>query len=112
MFLNYISIIASRIRKWGRLQAYCHYVIAVVLCVSSCGTMAKFAPLPDYAEPNIAYEPQGILESVVVPTSVPGPSERRMFVYLPKSYSNNPDKRYPVLYLLHSTETLHLIFLF
>ena len=108
MFLNYISIIASRIRKWGRLQAYCHYVIAVVLCVSSCGTIAKFAPLPDYAEPNIAYEPQGILESVVVPTSVPGPSERRMFVYLPKSYSNNPDKRYPVLYLLHGASGTEL----
>ena len=108
MFLNYISIIASRIRKWGRLQAYCHYVIAVVLCVSSCGTMAKFAPLPEYAEPNIAYKPQGILESVVVPTSVPGPSERRMFVYLPKSYSNNPDKRYPVLYLLHGASGTEL----
>ena len=96
MFLTYISIIASRIRKSGKLLAGCHYVIAAVLCISSCGTMAKFAPLPEYAEPNIAYEPHGTLESVVVPTSVPGPSERRMFVYLPKSYYHNPDKRYPV----------------
>lgn len=28
-----------------------------------------------------------------------GPNERRAYVYLPKSYDKNPEKRYPVLYM-------------
>lgn len=43
----------------------------------------------------------GSLESVTYPTSIPGPSERRMYVYLPEDYKNNADTRYPVLYMLH-----------
>jgi len=43
---------------------------------------------------------KSILESVTYPTSIPGPSERRMYVYLPDDYYNT-DRRYPVLYLLH-----------
>lgn len=35
----------------------------------------------------------------IVFPSPDGPDERRAYVYLPKSYSSNPNKRYPVLYM-------------
>ena len=106
MILNDIFI-ADPVRKWR--DSLCHFVIfvAAVVCICSCGTVAKYAPLPDYADASIAYQPHGILESVVLPTSVPGPSERRMFVYLPASYYET-DKRYPVLYLLHGASGTEL----
>jgi len=40
------------------------------------------------------------LVSVTYPSSEPGLSERRMYVYLPEAYDANLD-RYPVLYMLH-----------
>lgn len=42
----------------------------------------------------------GILESRIHKCSVPGPSQRRMYIYLPEGYYGS-DERYPVLYLLH-----------
>lgn len=46
------------------------------------------------------YQPENIVEEVQYPCSVPGPSHRRMIVYLPKDYYQT-DRRYPVFYLLH-----------
>ena len=46
------------------------------------------------------YSPKGIVEERVQLCSVPGPSQRRMIVYLPADYYDT-DRRYPVLYLLH-----------
>jgi len=43
---------------------------------------------------------RGTLKSLVYPTSVPGPSERRLYAYLPEGYDRSSE-RYPVLYLLH-----------
>ena len=40
-----------------------------------------------------------IIKSKVVFPSPDGPEERRAYVYLPKSYDKNPNKRYPVLYM-------------
>lgn len=46
------------------------------------------------------YQPKGIVEEVVQPCSVPGPTQRRLIVYLPGDYYEST-RRYPVLYLLH-----------
>ena len=46
------------------------------------------------------YTPKGLVEEVQYPGSVPGPSFRRMIVYLPPDYYRT-GRRYPVLYLLH-----------
>lgn len=44
----------------------------------------------------------GRVSNEKIPTAIlPGVTERDYAVYLPKSYTSNPDKRYPVLYLLH-----------
>ena len=46
------------------------------------------------------YTPKGLVEEVQYPGSVPGPSFRRMIVYLPPDYYRT-GRHYPVLYLLH-----------
>ena len=46
------------------------------------------------------YRPSGILTEEYYPTSVPGPSQRRMIVYLPEDY-NTGNRHYPVVYMLH-----------
>ncbi len=46
------------------------------------------------------YQPKGIVEEHIHPCSVPGPSQRRLIVYLPADYYQTQE-RYPVLYLLH-----------
>lgn len=81
-------------------------VAAAAVMLQSCGS-AKFAAHPDYPEPEIAYIPQGHLESIILPCSGPGPTERRSFVYLPKDYYQT-DRRYPVLYLLHGASGTEL----
>lgn len=53
-----------------------------------------------YAEPNVDYRYEGILEQRLYKCSVDGPSERRLFVYLPADYYETSE-HYPVLYLLH-----------
>lgn len=47
--------------------------------------------------------PHGKIEKIWYPSTMNGMSQRRMFVYLPAEYSQNPDKLYPVLYLLHGS---------
>lgn len=46
------------------------------------------------------YVPKGTLKEVFYKTSVPGPTQRKMRVYLPEGYEDS-DERYPVIYLLH-----------
>jgi len=46
------------------------------------------------------YVPKGVLQEVYFKSSVPGPTYRRMQVYLPEGYYGNCD-RYPVIYLIH-----------
>ena len=65
--------------------------------------MVRFRNAPTYhAGPaqKTGYTHEGIIEEVYVDCSVPGPTRRRMIVYLPKDYYQS-QKRYPVFYLLH-----------
>lgn len=47
--------------------------------------------------------PHGKVSKVWYPSTLEGFKQRRMSVYLPAEYDKNPDKRYPVLYLLHGS---------
>lgn len=47
--------------------------------------------------------PHGKIDKVWYPSTLNGMSQRRMFIYTPAEYSDNPDKQYPVLYLLHGS---------
>lgn len=47
--------------------------------------------------------PHGKIEKVWYPTSLTAMKKRRMTVYLPPSYSNSTQTRFPVLYLLHGS---------
>ena len=70
--------------------------------MSSCG-IVRFRNAPSYhAGPaqKTGYAQEGIIEEVYYDCSVPGPTRRRMLVYLPKDYYEN-QRRYPVFYLLH-----------
>ena len=45
--------------------------------------------------------PHGTLEQIWYPSPTLKMDQRRMYVYLPAEYNANPNKKYPVLYLLH-----------
>jgi len=72
--------------------------VSIVLTVSCSVTRNIPANYPELEKEFRDYK--GTLESVTYPTSIPGPQERRMYVYLPEGYHDS-DKHYPVLYLLH-----------
>ena len=77
-------------------------LMAVLAFVTSCGVAQMRNSEAYYPGPAVRsdYQPQGIVEEVYYPGSVPGPSFRRMIVYLPADYYRS-DERYPVFYLLH-----------
>jgi len=72
---------------------------AISLIAFSC-SVTKMIPAEYPVLATTAPENIGSLQSVVYPTSVPGPVERRMYVYLPEDYESTKN-RYPVLYMLH-----------
>ncbi|MGR3811895.1 alpha/beta hydrolase-fold protein [Jiulongibacter sp. NS-SX5] len=45
--------------------------------------------------------PHGDLKAVWYDSPTVGPEQRRMFIYTPPGYDQNPKKKYPVMYLLH-----------
>lgn len=47
--------------------------------------------------------PHGLIKKVWYPSTLNGMKKRRMTIYLPKAYSTNTQKRFPVLYLLHGS---------
>lgn len=47
--------------------------------------------------------PHGSIKKVWYPSTLNGMKKRRMTIYLPKAYSTNTQKRFPVLYLLHGS---------
>ena len=57
-------------------------------------------PTDYYMEQPVAH---GRVEQPWYPSRLQGMAQRRMSVYLPAEYDQNPDKRYPVLYLLHGS---------
>lgn len=59
------------------------------------------------ANQTIAQMPAvGKMEYASMPSEILG-QDREFAVYLPKNYANNPDKNYPVLYLLHGGGDTH-----
>lgn len=80
-------------------------ILPLILCVilsSSCGVLRIKSSERYVSGPAIRddYKPQGIVEEIVQPCSIPGPTERRIIAYLPADYYQSSE-RYPVLYLLH-----------
>ena len=78
-------------------------LIALAVIVSSCGIVRlRNSPLYYAGEPvQEGYTPSGTVMEVYHGCSVPGPTYRRMIVYLPPGYTTSGHRRYPVLYLLH-----------
>lgn len=79
-------------------------IVLSLAVLSSCSvqralTVDKSARL-DSESITAAYHPEGKLESVTYKCSVPGPSFRKMLVYLPKGYDGS-GLSYPTLYLIH-----------
>lgn len=74
-------------------------LLTAFIAIISC-TTSRYAANIEYQKIDASYEYEGILEERFHDCSVPGPSKRRMFVYLPSDYYKS-DQRYPVLYLLH-----------
>lgn len=75
---------------------------ALILCSCSiyrARTEANRAMLSPEAIDS-TYKPKGTITEIYHDCSVPGPSRRRMLVYLPEGY-NNSGQRYPVFYLIH-----------
>lgn len=83
---------ANRCLRWA-------LVLLTAMLVTSCATH-RFVANSMYPQLSTSVEYEGILEEQVCKCSVDGPTERRMLVYLPKTYYSS-DKSYPVLYLLH-----------
>lgn len=75
---------------------------ALVLSTVSCGVFRNRQSPAYYAGRPVQgdYQPQGHVEEVYYPGSVPGPTMRRMIVYLPAGYYQS-EERYPVAYMLH-----------
>lgn len=71
----------------------------VAMLMTACATHNHVA-IGEYPPPSTVGEYDGILEERVYQCSTDGPTERRMFVYLPEEYYES-DASYPVLYLLH-----------
>ena len=73
------------------------------LLLSSCGVVRLRNSPHYYAGSPVqeGYSPAGTVREVYYGCSVPGPTYRRMIVYLPPGYDAAGSRRYPVMYLLH-----------
>ena len=82
-------------------KALCVATLLTVFC--SCGLLINRKSPVYFAGPAVSDDdkPLGQVKEVRYPDSHPGPSLRRMIVYLPAEYDPAGDKRYPVVYLLH-----------
>ena len=72
---------------------------AAALTGLSC-TASRHVANVEYSQIDSSYKYDGILEVRFHDCSVPGPSKRRMYIYLPADYYES-ECRYPVFYLLH-----------
>lgn len=90
-----------------RLSRFFVLLAFLCTCASSCSIYEQIflpyshKPNPSPREMIQGKKVDGILEERFYKTSVKGPSQRRMLVYLPADYYNSGSKRYPVVYLLH-----------
>lgn len=71
----------------------------IAMLMTACVTHKHLA-VGEYPQPSAIVKYDGILEQRIYKCSTDGPTERRMFVYLPEEYYES-DTSYPVLYLLH-----------
>lgn len=86
----------------SRIFKHTVLLVAVLFLTASCGVFRNRWSPAYYAGKPVSgdYRPKGIVDEVYYPGSVPGPTMRRMIVYLPGDYYQN-EKDYPVVYLLH-----------
>ena len=77
-------------------------ILLFALILQGCGIVRlRNSPTYHAGDPSVpGYEPRGSVRTQVYPSSVPGPTARRMVVYLPEGYETDT-LRYPVFYLLH-----------
>lgn len=79
-------------------------LLSVALLFSSCSVykarVASNSSFLTTLEIESTYHPEGTVVESYHKCSVPGPTSRRMLVYLPEGYQDS-DQRYPVFYLLH-----------
>ena len=75
-------------------------LVAVSLVFGSCAS-SRYARGLDSEDIETLPVCDGTIKAVPYKSSDVGLSERRMVVYLPRSYYKEPERRYPVMYLLH-----------
>lgn len=72
-------------------------LLAIAILAMSCSATRHAT---SYTQLSSDYSYDGILEQCIYKCSVGGPTERRLFVYLPADYYESTE-HYPTLYLLH-----------
>ncbi len=77
-----------------------HLLIPLLLVLASCAN-ARYAMGPESSDIESLPNYRGTIRTVTYPSSEEHLKERRMVVYLPESYRKEPERRYPVMYLLH-----------
>ncbi|MBR5905696.1 MAG: esterase family protein [Bacteroidales bacterium] len=75
-------------------------ICVLLLFVCSCANV-RYAHVAESSEIEGLQGYRGTIRAVRYKSSEKAISERRMVVYLPESYSKEPERRYPVMYLLH-----------
>ena len=75
----------------SRIFKHTVLLVAVLFLTASCGVFRNRRSPAYYAGKPVSgdYRPQGIVDEVYYPGSVPGPTMRRMIVYLPGDYYQN-----------------------
>lgn len=83
------------------------YTLILTALLASCAVMNRGfhanTSKSDYTARQLAdsLRPAGPLEDITTICSVPGPTSRRMLVYLPENYYKDSLERFPVLYIIH-----------
>ena len=77
----------------------CLVLFSIIVSVTSCG-VSRYTGNAQYPKVDARIKYAGILKECMHDCSVDGPTQRRMYVYLPKDYYDS-NERYPSLYLLH-----------
>lgn len=90
--------------------------LAAFLAVGLAGTRSYLDNFLQYRgfapprEPAYVKRP-GTLQRILVPSAALGGRKQEAYVYLPSGYAQHPQRRYPVLYLLHGFPGRPLAFL-
>ena len=78
----------------------CIPALLLLSLLCSCANM-RYVFVPDSSEIESLPGYEGTIEAVKYRSSEKAISGRRMVVYLPADYYKKPERRYPVMYLLH-----------